>query len=210
MACVAACVWALDGCVYALQAMGRAWGVVENFDEAAKDSSSQSESRIYRQQYHSSASPCGGKPQKKGDQALGRSRGGFGTKLHIIIDPTMRLLDIVLTPGQRDDSTQAHRLIKTALNQGIRRIVADRAYDTNAIMSQIRIGRGKAIIPPRSNRKFPRDYNKDIYRQRNIAERFIARLKENRRVATRYDKLASHYLGFVLLATIMNYLKIIC
>ena len=122
----------------------------------------------------------------------------------------MRLIDIALTPGQRDDSTQAHRFIKTALHHGFRRIVADRAYDTNAILSQVRISRGKAIIPPRPNRRFPRDYDKDLYRKRNIVERFIARLKENRRVATRYDKLAAHYLGFVLLASIKNYLNIIC
>ncbi len=122
----------------------------------------------------------------------------------------MRLLGISLTPGQSGDAPQAYELIQTAFRHGATHIVADRAYDTNAILEQIRTRKACAVIPPNPNRVLQRPYDKTIYRQRNVAERFIARLKENRRVATRYEKLAAHYLGFILLAAIKNYLNIIC
>jgi transposase len=68
----------------------------------------------------------------------------------------------------------------------------------------------KVVIPPKSNRKIQYEYDKDTYRLRGRVEQCIGKYKEYRRVATRYDKLAAHYLGFVILAAIRNILKTIC
>jgi len=79
-------------------------------------------------------------------------------------------------------------------------LVADRAYDANSLRQLLAEQRTKAVIPSTANRKQPIPYNKTIYRQRNLIERMFARLKDFRRVATRYDKLARNFLAGALIA----------
>ncbi len=79
-------------------------------------------------------------------------------------------------------------------------MVADRAYDANSLRQLLAEQRTKAVIPSTANRKQPIPYNKTIYRQRNLIERMFARLKDFRRVATRYDKLARNFLAGALIA----------
>lgn len=109
-------------------------------------------------------------------------------------------MNFILTEGQRDDSTQA-----TALLAGIRAkyVIADKGYDSKAILEAIQKQKAKAVIPSTAKRKVQRDYNKKLYRQRNIIERLMARLKQCRRVATRYEKTARNFLAFVHLAASM-------
>lgn len=86
-------------------------------------------------------------------------------------------------------------------------VIADRAYDADSLCELICAQGGKPVIPPRRHRKVARPYDAIAYKQRWGIEGFFAKLKQWRRIATRYDKLAAHFLGFVKLATIMLWLK---
>lgn len=86
-------------------------------------------------------------------------------------------------------------------------MIADKGYDADALVAQIEQQCALAIIPPRSNRKTLRDYDRHRYKARNLVERFFNRLKQFRRVATRYEKLASHFAAMVFCACIMVWLN---
>jgi transposase len=88
-------------------------------------------------------------------------------------------------------------------------LLADKAYDTDPIRSDLRKRRIKAVIPPKSNRKVQFRYDKKLYRERNWIERVIGHLKINRAVATRYDQLAETFLGMLNLATARYWIKFV-
>ena len=135
-----------------------------------------------------------------GDQALGRSRGGFGTKVHIAVDALGNPVRLILTAGQVADVTQGQALVAGIEAE---HVIADKGYDSNELVGVIEAGGAEAVIPPRSNRKEPRDYDEHLYKERNLIERFINRVKQCRRIATRYEKTARNYLAFWQLASIM-------
>ena len=85
-------------------------------------------------------------------------------------------------------------------------VLADKGYDANYIVDAVIAMKAEAVIPPKSNRKNLRGYDVDLYKERNVIERMYGKLKQFRRVATRYDKLASSYLAFVLVAAIYLWL----
>ena len=82
-------------------------------------------------------------------------------------------------------------------------VIADKGYDSDELVGAIEAGGAEAVIPPRSNRKEPRDYDEHLYKERNLVERFLNKVKQCRRVATRYEKTARNYLAFWQLASIM-------
>jgi transposase len=131
---------------------------------------------------------------------LGRSRGGFGTKLHIAVDGLGNPVEFILTGGQEADVTQGTALIEGHETDAV---IADKGYDDNEFVAAIEARGATAVIPPRKNRVFKREYDKHLYKERNLAERFINRIKQYRRVATRYEKTARNFLGFVHVAAIM-------
>ena len=106
----------------------------------------------------------------------------------------------ILTSGNRNDITQAPALIQ---GYSSKYVIADKAYDSDAFRETIVSGGGIAVIPPRNSRTDPIPYDQDLYKRRNIIERFFHRLKQYRRVATRYDKYAVRYLGFVQFEAIL-------
>jgi len=135
--------------------------------------------------------------QKNGGQetqALGRSRAGFSTKVHVSVDGLGNPLRFRLTAGQRHDITQAAALL-TGLDY--ERAIADRSYDADAFIDFIFEQRATPVIPPRANRKTPREYDAYRYRQRHLVECFVNKIKLFRHVFARFDKLASRYLGFL-------------
>ena len=134
------------------------------------------------------------------DQALGRSRGGFGTKLHIAVDGLGNPVEFILTGGQEADINQGKALIE---GHDFEAVIADKGYDGDDFVATIESCGAAAVIPPKKNRVFKREYDKHIYKERNLAERFINRIKQCRRVATRYEKTARNFLGFVHVAAIM-------
>lgn len=82
-------------------------------------------------------------------------------------------------------------------------VIADKGYDSDGLVEVIEAAGAKAVIPPRSNRKEPRDYDRHLYKERNLVERFLNKAKHCRRLATRYEKTARNFLAFWQLASIM-------
>ena len=127
-------------------------------------------------------------------QALGRSKGGFSTKIHIAVDALGNPLRFILTAGQVNDITQAQ-----ALTDGFtfEHLLADKGYDKDAFAQSISDSGAVAVIPPRSNRKEPREYDHYLYRERHLIECFINKIKHFRRIFSRFEKLDTSYLGFL-------------
>jgi transposase len=132
-------------------------------------------------------------------EALGRSRGGFSTKIHVACDGLGKPVKIILTPGQDHDVTQGPALIA---DSDAEKMIADKAYDSDAFIDAITSKHAEAVIPPRGNRSEKRYYDKQEYKRRNVVERFISTIKQCRRVATRYEKTARNFLAFVQFASI--------
>ena len=107
---------------------------------------------------------------------------------------------MLLTPGQRNDVTQALALLE---GYGPGAVVADRGYDTDGVLARVAALGAEAVIPPRSDRLVQRAYDANLYADRNKVERLFQRLKGYRRVATRYEKLGRNYAAFVHVASIM-------
>ena len=145
--------------------------------------------------------------QKNGgqaEQALGRSRGGFSTKIHVNVDALGNPLRFILTGGQCHDSTQAEALIDGYLFE---RLLADKSYDSDDILQLIGEKEAEAVIPPRANRKEQREYDKHWYKERHLVECFINKIKHYRRIFSRFEKLAKRYLGFLSFAGALIWLR---
>jgi transposase len=138
------------------------------------------------------------------DQALGRSRGGFSTKIHILVDGLGNPLRVCLTAGQRHDSTQAQTLL-----EGYRctYVIADRGYASATLRDWIIQQGATPVIPPHQSSRHPYEYDTWLYRERHLAECFINKIKHFRRVFSRFDKLAHRYLGFIQLASVLIWLR---
>jgi transposase len=111
---------------------------------------------------------------------------------------------VVLTAGQEADVTHAPALLEGVPFEVV---IADKGYDKKALVEQIEAKGGEAVIPTLSSRKEQRDIDRERYKDRNLAERFWHKVKQFRRVATRYDKTARNFLAFVHVASIMVLLK---
>ena len=133
------------------------------------------------------------------NQAIGVSRGGKNTKVHVLINERMQLLKVILTGGHVHDSEPAIELLKGVTLKG-KTILADKAYSCEQIRFFIAEHGAFACIPDKVNFKTKHDFNSFLYKQRNIVERFFQRIKNYRHVATRFDKLADCFENFVLLA----------
>lgn len=148
--------------------------------------------------------PCEGAPlgigRKRGEQkqAVGRSRGGRNTKIHALADAKGRLIALLLTGGEAHDCPVAERLINRV--EPAERMLGDKAYDSSELRDELQERGTKPVIPNRSNRKKPFSFSKRLYKLRWRIESAFNRLKDFRRVATRYDKLARNYLASVCLA----------
>ena len=135
---------------------------------------------------------------------MGRSRGGLTSKIHLLADTFGRPLRIILTAGQSGDVTTA-----PALLDGLRAeaVLADKAYDSNALRALIAAMGAIAVIPSNRTRKVAIPHDAEAYKHRNCIERCFNRLKHFRRFATRYDRRAIHFLAFVQIAATMIWLR---
>ncbi len=138
-------------------------------------------------------------------QSLGRSCSGFSSKIHAKIDSFGMPLNILITAGQTAEITQAQALIEKDL---CRNILADRGYDSNNFRHMLAEMKINPIIPGRKNRVEPIEYDRHTYKERNAIERFFWRLKEYRRIATRYDKTEIMLKAGVVLSCIFMWLKV--
>ena len=146
---------------------------------------------------------CQGAPlggwRKRGAQrqAIGRSRGGRNTKIHAIADAKGRFLAILLSGGEAHDYPVGQRLVRRV--KGATKLLGDKAYDGDDLRQELRDRGIEPVIPGKSNRKRRLRFDKQAYRLRHHIENGICRLKDFRRIATRYDKLARNFLASVCL-----------
>lgn len=161
-----------------------------------------------------------------GCEGLGRSRGGFGSKLHLAFEGEGRPLGITVTEGQRHESTQLENVLDTIRvprRRGRPRkrpdeLTLDKAFSSTKCRAILRRRGIRHVIPERRNEQEhrrrkgsrggrPNRFDKAIYRLRSWAERGVNRLKQWRRVATRYEKRGANYLALVQIAAIIIWLK---
>jgi transposase len=160
--------------------------------------------------FHDGSGPCLGRRRKRGtrEQAFGRSRGGFTSKVHCVVDARGGPLGFHLTGGEAADCKSYDVLIDLP-EETPAAMLADKGYDSDAIRADLKARGIRVVIPPRSNRKTAIRWNKRLYRQRNSIERAIGHLKINRAIATRYDKLAESFLGMLHLAAFRYWCKFV-
>lgn len=126
------------------------------------------------------------------------------TKIHAAVDANGNPVRLLITKGQQSDHTQAEALI---VGFGSDYVIADKGYDSDKFIETIENYGGEAVVPPRSNRKNQRIYDKHIYKARNLVERFFQKVKNFRRIATRYERLGINYGSMLSLAAIVIWLN---
>jgi len=157
------------------------------------------EERRDRQHLHQGAA-CGVRRKRgRSTQAIGRSRGGWTTKVHALTDVIGRPYALMLTAGNVSDMKAAPALLERAGR--MRYLLADKGYDADRLRRSLREAGAVPVIPGRRNRKRTIRYDQQRYRGRHLIENAFCRLKDFRRIATRYDKLATNFLSGVALAT---------
>lgn len=156
-------------------------------------------------------------PGEPPDHALGRSRGGFGTKIHLVTDGTGLPLAVEVSPGQASESAYVEPVLN-AVRIGRRQrpaaIAGDKGYSYARVRGWLRTHHIHPIIPERSDQRDwhahrpgrKPHFDREAYRQRNVVERAGGLLKEARAIATRFDKLATHYRATLILGILECYL----
>ena len=141
-----------------------------------------------------------------GNQEIGISRGGKNTKINALVNEKMELLSFILTGGEVFDSKVAVDLLKS-VDITDKTILADRAYGASVIREYICKKVALSCIPDKVNSQIKHSFDKEVYKQRNIVERFFNRIKNYRHIATRFDKLSICFWNFIVLAAIKLKLK---
>ena len=140
---------------------------------------------------------------KRGDvpRLIGRTKGGMNSKLHAVCDDQGRPVCMLLTEGQQNDHKGAARLLPDL--PAATQMLGDKGYDSDAYRVAL-IARGiDPCIPPRAKRNNPATYCKSLYKQRHKVENMFAKLKDWRRVATRYDRCAHTFFSAICIAAII-------
>jgi transposase len=152
---------------------------------------------------HDRQGPSLRRRRKRGDekQAIGRSRGGRTTKIHAVVDGDGRIVGFELTGGNRHDIKPAATLIEPL--PPAKSLLGDAAYDSDAFRAFLTDRGTTPVIKQNPTRKHFHPFDKNVYKGRNIIERAFSHLKDWRRVATRYDKLARNFHATVVLASIL-------
>ena len=136
---------------------------------------------------------------------MGRSRGGLTTKIHALVDACGLPILLKLTEGQAHDGRSAEDMLGTLGRGNV--LLADRAYDSDALRRDLAARGAKANVKLMPNRVNLPPFNKRLYRKRNLVERFFNKLKHFRAIATRYDKTPENYLAGVKLASLRIWMR---
>ena len=136
-------------------------------------------------------------------QAMGRTKGGLNTKLSAVVDARGRATALSLAPGPQHDQHAVEPVLASLRGY---RAVADKGFDADVFRSRLQAQRTRCCIPPKRGRRQPARFHRGYYRHRHHVENFFCRIKKYRRISTRYDKLAVTFLGFVQLATVIDWL----
>jgi transposase len=146
------------------------------------------------------ANPAGGQE----GQAMGKTKGGLNTKLSAVVDAMGRAVGLCLAPGSQHDLPACRPLMVHLHGQWV---LVDRGFDADQFRHDLASSGALICIPPRCGRRISYNYSRRLYRHRHTVENFFARIKRFRRVATRYDKLATSFLAFVLFASVLDWLN---
>jgi transposase len=134
---------------------------------------------------------AGYKKNSQEEECLGRSRGGYGTKVHVITDEDGNPIEFILTPGNKHDITQAEVLTKNIKDTTI---IADKRYDSHDFEEFLHKNNCEVVIPSRKTNRAQRNIDMNIYKLRHFIENFFSKTKCFRRICTRFDKTASSYI----------------
>lgn len=127
----------------------------------------------------------------------------MSTKIHAAVDALGNPIRLLLTAGQASEYGQANQLIEGFFPKFV---LADKGYDSDAFEEAIIASNASPVIPARKNRIVPRYYDKELYKERNLVERFFQKLKHFRRIATRYERLARNYASMLSLVSTVIWL----
>ena len=170
------------------------------------------DSTVVRAHQHAAGARKTGREPGAEDEALGRSRGGFTTKIHLRCEGYGKPVIFTVTGGQVHDTRQVSALISRGAIRRIGRgrprlrpakMVSDKAYSSRSIRLALRKRGIIPVIPTKANERRQPGFDREAYRQRNIIERMINRLKNFRRIATRYEKRATNYLAMITIGAIL-------
>ena len=139
------------------------------------------------------ANQCAAGYNKESNEALGRSCGGFSTKIHALVDALGNPVKFVLSPGNEHDVTRAEELTKDLKTK----ILGDKGYDSQQFVDFLGKSNCEAVIPSRSNCKKKREIDRHLYKERHLVENFFSKIKHFRRVFSRFCKTSSSYLSFL-------------
>ena len=210
MAGVASSVWQMAHDLHTHEPLGQERCARQGIRTSATraDSASQARGRLDGQHDSQSASRRHGGVKKNGPQSIGKSRGGWTTKIHMVAADARTAMTFSLSPGQAHDAPEGRKLLhRLGPQQKDMSIVMDRAYEGNETR-QLALELGfDPVVPPLSNRVSPWEYDKELYKRRNEIERLFRRLKGFRRIFSRFDKLDVLFLGFILVALIFDGLR---
>jgi transposase len=174
-----------------------------------------------RRRHRDPRAPARGRGQKRGPtynpaaEALGRSQGGFSTKIHLRAEGGGKPLTFLITAGQRHEQSAVRPLLEQGAVKRAgrgrprlrpRRVAGDKGYASPSVRAYLRRRGIGAVIPRKKDERRASRLDRTAYRERNRIERAINRLKQYRRIATRYEKRAANYLGMLTLATILSWL----
>lgn len=141
--------------------------------------------------------------KNQADEAIGMTKGGKNTKVHALVDDAGHAVKISLTPGNINDSLHA-KVMSEALNPG-ETILADKAYDVDALRDGWRGQEVTECIPAKSNRRNPAYHDAEVYKKRHTVENFFQRAKRCRRIGTRYEKTARMFESFLYIFAIIDF-----
>ncbi|MDR2781589.1 MAG: IS5 family transposase, partial [Holosporaceae bacterium] len=147
---------------------------------------------------------CAAGYKKESAEDLGRSCGGFSTKIHALVDAFGNPVKFLLSPGNDHDITKAEELTKQLKNT---KLLADKGYDSKKFVDYLKENGCEAIIPTRSNSKEKREIDKDLYKERHLVENFFSKIKWFRRTFPRFCKTASSFMAFLHFAGALIWLR---
>ena len=150
------------------------------------------------------ASTCGRRKRGTQNQAIGRSRGGLTSKVHIAVDALGNPLRFILTGGQVGDITQANGLIAGVPGE---HLIADKAYDGDDFRAHLDDAGMVAVIPSNRSRAQAIPHDAELYKERHLVECFINKIKHFRRIATRYEKTSTAYMAMLFLVGAIIWLR---
>jgi len=203
-------VWQLGNDIQKVQSLGKERGDATNFRSVASrgDNRSACGGSGVGQHILQGTSGCSWGLEKNGKQCIGKSKGGWNTKLHVVSADDKVVIEMHLSGGECHDAPEGRKSIAAVGGDywGVP-LLMDRAYEGDETRMLAMVCGHKPVVPPKENRKDKWEYDKEKYKGRNVVERLFRRLEEFRRVFTRYDKTDTMFLAYIQFAFIVIWLN---